>query len=418
MDFEKTHAVLLVFVLGALIALAGAGLSPRAAAAACPQGTCDTGCTYSYYWSSSNHWRESQMPVPYYINQNGAADCTGDEFWAVRRSANNWEDLHQTFWSTCYEGTTNKHSNAHAGSPTKDGYNVISWEDLGGGSPLPLGRSYVWYGVSGDSILEGDISLNNNAAVSWSAFKVDSCATDCFDVENITTHEFGHWFYLDHSGDVTATMYCYANTLETLRRSPEECDVLGMKGKYTHAAGDAHVVPGCWPVSLDDDILTNPVLGDVNRDGREEIVFATEDGNVHVILGSGDEAGGWPQSVGTRTESSPALGDIDADGWLEIVVGSESDSVYVLKYNGTRQDNWPNGTKNDVRSSPAVGDIDADGNVDIVCASTDSCVYAWDGFTGNSIQGWPVKLGNGIPLAGPALADLNGDDSLEVIITA
>ena len=418
MNSDNARTRLFDFILCVAVvfaAAAAAGLSPGQAEAACPQGKCDTGCVNDYYYYSYNHWFERQMPVPYYINQNGAADCIGDEFTAVQRSAEDWENLHQTFWSTCYKGTTNRHSNAHAGSPTKDGYNVISWEDLGGGSPLPLGRSYVWYVTSDDSMLEADISLNDNAAVSWSAFSADTCAPGCFDVENLATHEMGHWFYLGHSCDTVATMYCYADSEETMRRSPEECDVLGMKQKYGHTQGDARIEPGCWPLSLDDDILTNPVLGDINRDGAEEVVFATEDGKVHVVRARGDEVYGWPKT-GSRTESSPALGDVNGDDWLEIVIGSESDSVYVYKHDGARLANWPKGTKNDVRSSPAVGDIDADGNVDVVCASTDSCVYAWDGFTGNAIPGWPVKLGE-IPLAGPALADLNGDDSLEVIIT-
>ena len=416
MSFEKPLIRLRIALPVIAVALLALCLGFGAAEAACPQGKCDTGCTTDYYYYTYNHWLESQMPVPYYINQNGALDCTGDEFTAVQRAAGNWEDLHQTFWSTCYKGTTNKHSNAHAGSPTKDGYNVISWEDLGSSTPLHLGYSYVWYVTSNDSMEEADISLNNNAVVSWSAFSADTCAADCFDVENLVTHEMGHWFYLGHSCDTVATMYCYTDTLETMRRSPEECDVMGMKGEYTHAHGDARIEPGCWPASLDDDILTNPVLADLNRDGAEEIVFATEDGKVHVIRARGDEQYGWPQAAGSRTESSPALGDIDADGWLEVVIGSESDSVYAFNHDGSRLANWPKGTKNDVRSSPAIGDVDADGALDIVCASTDSCVYAWDGFTGNLIPGWPVKLGE-IPLAGPALADLNGDDSLEVIIT-
>jgi hypothetical protein len=411
MNSDKARTRLLVLLLGIALAAAAAGLSPGPAGAACPQGKCDTGCTTSYYWAAADHWYESTMPIPYYINLNGASDCTGDEFQAVVRAMHNWEDLHQTFWSTCYKGTTNKHAN------NKDGYNVISWENLGGSAPLTIATAYYWYDDPRDSVYEADVALNDNAAVHWSAFKADSCADNCHDVENCAAHEFGHWLILGHSCDTVATMYCYVDTLETMRRSPAECDVKGMQYKYSHASGDAHIMPGCWPKSLDHDILTNPVLGDVNRDGKEEVVFATEDGNVHVLLGSSDEAGAWPQSVGSRTESSPALGDVDADNWLEIVIGSESDSVYVLNYDGSRQANWPKGTKNDVRSSPALGDVDADGDVDVVCASTDSCVYAWDGSTGNSIEGWPVKLGNSIPLAGPALADLNGDDSLEVIIT-
>lgn len=393
----------------------GPGTFP--ASAACPEGTCDTKCTANHYWYSYYQWHEAQMPIPYYVNKDGAADCIGDEFRAVQQAAGNWEDIHTTYWSTCYKDTTSKHSQAHLGSPARDSVNVVSWEDLGGSSPVVLGYAYVWYDVTEDTILEADMSLNDNAAVQWSALSTDSCLSGRYDVENLVSHEFGHWLYLGHSCDMAATMYCYSSAGETKKRTPGDCDFAGMLQNYRHAWGEPRVAPGCWPVNVPGSVSSDIVVGDLNRNGSEEVVYASDDGKIHVYKARGEVMFGWPQTLSDSIIGSPALGDVDADGWLEVVVGANSDSVYIFNHNGTRLANWPKGTGGDVKSTPAVGDIDSDGLVDVVCASSDAKVYAWTVATGNLVPGWPVTVGGSIQLGGPALADLDGDDSLDVVFS-
>ncbi|UCF78393.1 MAG: VCBS repeat-containing protein [Candidatus Eiseniibacteriota bacterium] len=389
---------------------------PGVCDAQCPEGTCLTACTYDYWRALDNRWVEADLPVVYYINKDGASDCTGNEFLTVQRALSNWEYLNQAFWAACYAGTTSARSTAHNVSPVKDGFNVVSWEDMGSGTPLKLGRAHCWYDAS-DHNYECDISLNDNAAVSWSALKQDSCVSGEYDLESISTHEFGHWMSFDHSCDSLATMHCWTKAGDTFRRSPNECDIRAMKWYYTQIAGTPKSQPGCWPQYISGGVNSNPVLGDINRDGIEDIVVAGDDGQVHVFSGRGKELTGWPQSTGGMIDGSPALGDVDGDGWLEVVVGSYTDSVYVFNPNGSRAANWPQGTNWSVRSTPAIADLDQDGVTDVICASTDSCVYAWSGTSGTALAGWPVKLGGNMQLAGPALADLDGDDSLEVVIS-
>jgi hypothetical protein len=410
-ELARTH---LLIVMGCIILLmlAGPPGTRPATALQCPLDSCNTACTTTYWATSWNHWYESLMPIKYYINKDGAANCTGNAFTAVQRGAMNWERVVGNFWATCYVDTTSKHSSADHGSPARDTVNVVSWEDLGGGSPLLLGYGYSWYSTSGDSIVEADISLNNNAAVKWSALKADSCVPGKFDVEDIATHEFGHWMFLYHSCDMGATMYCWADSNETKKRSPSDCDIMAMQAQYPQSAGQPKVQPGWWPVSVGADVNSNPVLGDVNRDGNEEVVVAGGTGGIHVYTGRGEELYGWPKCAGAQVDGSPALGDVDSDGWLEIAVGSVNDSIYVFGHSGARI--TAVGTGGDVHSTPAIGDLDKDGSLDVVCSSEDSKVYAFKS-NGNAITGWPVTLGGNIPGGGPALADLNGDDSLEVV---
>ena len=71
----------------------------------------------------------------------------------------------------------------------------------------------------------------------------------------------------------------------------------------------------------------------------------------------------WNYTTGADVFSSPALGDVDNDGKLEVVVGSYNDKIYALNgedgtvnwsfSTGDFQDRW--------HSSPALGDVDSDG---------------------------------------------------------
>ena len=404
----------------ALIAAFGLTLVVLAAPsfAGCPEGNCDTNCKIwdgggSETWRTyDQRWRDGDLPVTYYINQNGAAHCIGDEFKAVQRALADWENIQQCFWSGCYAGTTDKVSGAQ--SNTSDGFNVVSWEDLGGTSPLTYGRARFWYDASNYNY-EADISFNDNAAVPWSALKADSCLHEKYDLESVATHEFGHWMSFAHSCDTKATMYCFGDSNETHKRTINDCDFNCMHWFYPQTNGAPKKQPGCWPVVFSQGVTSHPALGDINRDGIEEVVFATYDSTLHVLDGRGKEIDNWPQKVcNTVSSSSPALGDVNGDGWLEIAIGADNDSLYLFKHNGARAAGWPKKVTNGIASTPSIGDLDKDGTLDIICAS--DSVYVWKGSDGTMVPGWPKYVGGFVSRAAPALADLNNDDSLEVVV--
>ena len=405
-----------LFLGGLLLAAA-----PAVSDAQCPEGECDTDCkimsnssTYSTYYYYANHWDDTDLPVEYLINQNGAADCRSDEFAAVQRGMARWEKVPQTYWASCYGGTTDKHSTAHDAEPQTDGFNVISWEDMGAGNPVSLGRAQWWYNVANYHNYETDVTFNDNAVVKWSALAADTCPSDRYDVESVAAHEFGHWMTFGHSCDVKATMHCWTSKGVILWRTPNDCDIAPMKIRYPQTDGAAKPQPGCWPAQFNDYVTSNPALGDVNFDGKEEIVFATYDSTLHVLDGRGEEIPNWPQKLPDKIDASPALGDINGDGWLEIVIACQNDSIYAFKHDGARASGWPQGLGFGSGATPSIADLDMDGTNDVIfgCDS----VRAWKGLDGSILPGWPVYAGGLIQQAAPALADLNGDDSLEVVI--
>ncbi|MEM2613998.1 MAG: hypothetical protein QXO15_07225 [Nitrososphaerota archaeon] len=87
--------------------------------------------------------------------------------------------------------------------------------------------TYIWY--TGDKIIETDTRLNTR--FKWSL----TGEAGKMDVQNIMTHEFGHWCGLDdlyEDKDYWLTMYGYTSYGETYKRTLGLGDVLGLQVRY------------------------------------------------------------------------------------------------------------------------------------------------------------------------------------------
>jgi subtilase family serine protease len=186
-------------------------------------------------------------------------------------------------------------------------------------------------------------------------------------------------------------------------------------------------------------------IGDVNGDGKTDIVAATNDeggpgaAGVAILLGNGDGTFGLPTVLALDGAAADvALADVDGDTFLDIVTanrGPDSDSdgtVSVLLNDGSG--GFGAGLEFGVAGSPralALGFMDDDGFLDIVTAN--------DGPYGGGGEGQPpgwthagvsvllgdgtgsfglprtLKVTSGTP-ADLALGDLDGDGALDVVM--
>lgn len=109
-----------------------------------------------------------------------------------------------------------------------DGRNQISFVNLGGGSTIAV--TTTWYYRQTGEAVESDGQYNT--AFPWST----SGASNAMDVHNIAAHEVGHTLGLNHpkgSGGISClTMYAYANTGETQKRTLGDGDILGIEAVY------------------------------------------------------------------------------------------------------------------------------------------------------------------------------------------
>jgi hypothetical protein len=183
---------------------------------------------------------------------------------------------------------------------------------------------------------------------------------------------------------------------------------------------DGSAYPG-WPIA--NGVNYSPALEDLDGDGDLEIIYPS--GNrMYVRHHDGTLFGNFPVSAPDDL-GSPAVADIDGDNELEIIagtlagpVGPEPYEVYVWNLDGSMLEGFPVETSGVVKATPAVGDVDNDGLPEIVVASYDTSnndyLYCFD-HTGNIENGWPVRVPY-CRLSSPALADLDNDDDLEIII--
>ncbi|MEA2474076.1 MAG: cell wall-associated protease [Thermoleophilaceae bacterium] len=202
-----------------------------------------------------------------------------------------------------------------------------------------------------------------------------------------------------------------------------------------------------FPVRLGTSGEASPALADLDRDGVKDIVLATSDGTVRALSGrTGRSLRGWPrrmrQRAGTAAEArrigtiragflaTPAIGDVAGDRAPEVVAAGLDGRLYAWTARGRALRGFPFriGLKRPaergrldaaIYSTPALADLDRDGKLDAVFGAADQRVYAVKG-NGRLVPGWPVLArddGGDVAktLSSPAIGDLNGDGSPEVV---
>jgi hypothetical protein len=243
---------------------------------------------------------------------------------------------------------------------------------------------------------------------------------------------------LDGDGDLEISVGSFDRRIHAWHHDGTEMDSWPVY-RQTELGVDCLVRGGNW---------SSPAMGDIDGDGLLEVVIGTESppwncprnwddiannidkGTVWAINGDSTNVPGWPVTTQNWIQSSPALGDLDGDGDLEVIVasgdsqaGGNGKLVYAWHDDGTAVSNWPRPTEQDTRAAPALGDIDGDGSLDVVVgcgteASGCNKVYAWKG-DGNNVTGFPATVSGveAFPWA-PVLADYDGDGNVEILFVS
>lgn len=291
--------------------------------------------------------------------------------------------------------------------------------------------------------------------------------------------------------------------LEVIGTNPAGDDVRGVFRKTFGVRTDPTTLPG-FPIYLGASGESSPRLTDLDGDGREEIVVATADGQVHAIMADGTELPGFPAALGAYPalssevcgmSSDPrkchrnarpfrdgtaggidpdsvrqsllatiAVADLDGDSCRDIVAATLDGYIYVIDCDGQPKDGFPvemdrtllaDGTDGARRcldaggterigcrssqqhgesgffSSPALADLDGDGSLEIVIGGMDAHAYAWH-HDGTLVNGWPVPVEHPTQpeyeddgeinryedriVASPAICDLFGDGRNFVVL--
>jgi hypothetical protein len=127
------------------------------------------------------------------------------------------------------------------------------------------------------------------------------------------------------------------------------------------------------------EILSDPVLGDLDNDGFMEITL-TAGGQVWCFNHNGSLMDYFPSPYFKRDDvlSSPVLGDVDGDGNTDIVVTSSKGNVEAFRSDGMIVEGFPLATGESEAISPALLDLDDDGDIEIAAVSERGFLYVWD----------------------------------------
>ncbi len=146
--------------------------------------------------------------------------------------------------------------------------------------------------------------------------------------------------------------------------------------------------------------MTSCATGDFDEDGEREIVFVCR--SSHFAVCDPDGTVLWWKALGVDMVAEPAVGDIDGDGKLEIVAARTGAEVYMVNgEDGSMCSGWPQETVGHCNGGISLGDIDNNGTLEISIATLDDEVNLWKA-DGSSISGWPPYIYltgfNGVPV--------------------
>ena len=155
-----------------------------------------------------------------------------------------------------------------------------------------------------------------------------------------------------------------------------------------------------WQFKAKAAVRAQPLVADINNDGRDEVVFGSRDKVLYVL----NKEGGllWQYEAGSEIESSPALYA------SQLLVGTNDGFLISLTPDG--KVNWKYKTGGKISAKPVIADIFAKKRPLILLSSEDNTLYVLDE-KGNLV--WKFQA-QGRLYAPVSTADVDNDQELEI----
>jgi outer membrane protein assembly factor BamB len=170
--------------------------------------------------------------------------------------------------------------------------------------------------------------------------------------------------------------YLYVRAAQGRTQSPALRGLVPRERRRVVASGTPSAHPPVkWRVHSEEAWYSSPAVGDVNGDGKQEVVIASGDVRALLCFGTdGKEL--WRVKAENPIPSSPALADLDGDGKLEALIGTNDKALWCV--DGAGNVRWKAPLEDNVGDSAATAcDLDGDGKPEILVGA-DSIVYCFD----------------------------------------
>ena len=175
-------------------------------------------------------------------------------------------------------------------------------------------------------------------------------------------------------------------------------------------APDASAAPLSEDYGVIENSTPNPVMADLDGDGRMEILFASYDGRLHAYWLDKTEHGSWPFRVYSGSgpyqfASEPVVADLDGDGKAEVIFTTWTQhgsnlpgKLYILSWNGQliqSVDLPRNGDWGGSLAAATIANIDGDPDLEAVVGTVNAGLVAYDlPGTANAHILWGTGRGN------------------------
>lgn len=190
---------------------------------------------YSY---SRYHW--SNLPIKYYYNPSNSPVDNAES--GVTASFQTWQDDPNSSVTFEYQGSNTTFSPG-LDVLVPDYKNLVGWAHLNDNDAIAV--TIIWSNPRTKIVVDTDTIFNLDGWLAWGQATIngnpdtaplspDTAAYDS-DVQNIMTHEAGHWLVLDDLYFTEAseqTMYGYAAQSELKKRCLESGDIAGLRKIY------------------------------------------------------------------------------------------------------------------------------------------------------------------------------------------
>jgi outer membrane protein assembly factor BamB len=170
-----------------------------------------------------------------------------------------------------------------------------------------------------------------------------------------------------------------------------------------------------WNYETKDSSFGQSVSGDIDGDGKPEIVFGCyrNDSSVYA-LNAEDGSLLWKRNTGGCNDAGPTIYDVDGDGDLEVIVASSCVAATFCLNGLDGSTEWQTPADGS-DSPPTIGDVDGDGKPEILHGEFGGDVMCLNGEDGSVLWDFAVDPNSWIQTE-PALLDLDNNGQLDFFV--
>lgn len=172
------------------------------------------------------------------------------------------------------------------------------------------------------------------------------------------------------------------------------------------------LVQSGWPMALGGASSSSAAVVNLDADNANELVYGDQAGKIHAVNPNGTELPGFPYQAASAIVGAVAVADVTSNPGLEIVACVNNSHIICLSSTGALL--WDVAAGGTLRSNPIIANLNMTGAPEIIAFTQTGSIVALTA-TGQTYPNFPVT-GLGAMLAPGAVADLNNDGQLDIVV--